>query len=134
MSQLGWRLADYFDQFDDKDALPAPVDSEAELRAQLERMVDLPPRVVELYSPDYDFLRIGIGGRYAGAAWVRLPTMKLLLAPQAAECESAAFSIQGGSCTLRSDELHSPREIIDLACDFYKTGKVKVPAGMAWRG
>ena len=125
-------LADYYESDVETEEFPEYViHSEADLRSHLSSMIAGPPRIVELYSPQDEFLRIGIGGGFAGMAWIRLPVVQTLLSQRIEASSSVAFEIQGQPSTLRPEELHRPEDIVELACQFFLHSRL--PEGLDWR-
>ena len=59
------------------------------------------PRIVELYSPTKEFLRIGIGGAFAGLAVINLPSIRILVNPGSIARGPISFDIQGQPSTLQ---------------------------------
>jgi hypothetical protein len=130
--QEEWRLVDYYEPVEGDEESPAlAVKSAEELRTELVRLATLAPRIVELYSGAKDFLRIGLGGRFAGVAWIELPSIKLLRAAHRIADRPVEFEMQGQPCTLMPDELHSPSAVIDLIVFFYVHRRF--PTGTSWR-
>jgi hypothetical protein len=131
MSTSLWRLADYYEPTGDDEEFPEYIIySESELRQYLTNLAKKPPRIAELYSPHGDCLRIGIGGDFAGLAWIRNSEVKTLMASQAIAPTCVEFEIQGQPSTFRPDELHSPEVVMDVACYFFTHGTL--PNSQRW--
>jgi hypothetical protein len=138
-----WLLADYYEPVGEEEDENFPgvegevefpeyeIYSESELSQRMISWIVGPSRIVELYSPQKDFLRIGIGGEFAGVAYIHLPNVHILLNADPEAPSSAEFEIQGQPSTLEADELHRPAVIIDLACYFYTHGRM--PGELRWR-
>jgi hypothetical protein len=132
MANSDWRLVDYHKPIDDEGQYPEHrIRSDNDLRDLLMSMIDGPARIVELYAPHNQCLRIGIGGNVAGVAWIKLPLIQTLLNTHPEAIVSVVFEIQGQPSALQSDELHRPEAILDLACYFYLHSRL--PDALEWR-
>jgi hypothetical protein len=134
MDHTHWRLADYYQPIETEEEWAIyPIRSQEELRGHLHRLARQAPRVVELYPPADEFLRIGIGGQWAGLALIELPSLQItiLMPPVLLTEQSVEFMIQGQPSTWHGDELHSPETLIELICNYYTHGRF--PDGLDWR-
>src|SRR5437868_7118974 len=65
-----WRLVDCIDPADGPEDFPAiPIQSEPQLRAELDRLRKRQPSIIALSSESQGGLQIGIGGPWAGLSW-----------------------------------------------------------------
>ncbi len=131
-----WKLCDYYAPVGENQNFPEYIiHTEDELRKHLLSMVGKSSRIVELYPPSGQFLRVGIGGRFAGVALIAPPPprlrMKILLASESVAPRPVEFKIQGQPSILKPDELHNPITIIDLACYYFTHNGF--PDGLVWR-
>jgi hypothetical protein len=122
-----WILTDYFEALDGDDEPDRMViTSVDQFRQELGRLAALPPRVVELESPDKKVVRIGIGGplgglgvitRSAGTIYIRLAKAKTTA------CEGGAeFLYWQQPCRLAAGHLFPVADLIDLLVGYVANG------------
>jgi hypothetical protein len=129
-----WRLVDCYAPVDGDDESPSfPINSQSDLRRELLRLAKEKPRIAELYSASSnEGLRVGIGGPYAGLAWIKLPSIKMLTTSHIITDQVLVeFSMQGQPCALSPDEVHTPDQIIEIVCHYFT--HQKMPEGLVWR-
>jgi hypothetical protein len=127
-----WRLADYYEPVGANEGFPEYlVSSEADLSHRLAELAKGKPRIVELYSPTEEFLRMGIGGAFAGLAVIKRTNIRILVSPGSTAPGPISFESQGQPSTLQPDELHDPGYVITLACRYF--AESRLPDGLIWR-
>ena len=121
-----WRLFDETSplrDFDD-DHPSIVIESEEQLRTELESWRLREPSVICLVSPKGERLQIGIGGPYCGMRWTKPPTRENLKMPVAEPKlveHGIEFRWQGQEMGFRPQYVLSVDQVIPIVLHFFKT-------------
>ncbi len=131
-----WRLVDGRYPPDDPDDFPIIViSSEAELRQELARLLQLEPGIVSLTSPTNEALQIGIGGPLAGLRWYQDPRScepsREILADRSYSPNRVDFLAEGDSIAFWPEQLLPADQAVDIVVYFYN--HQRLPDWVGWR-
>ena len=135
MKPGGWTLTDHFEPQEETDEpWRETITSAGQLRAELERLAALEPRIAELETPDGRIIRIGIGGPWGGFGVIEgLPAvlrLRIARARTSAPIARVEFLYWQQPSSLRAEQLFPVAEAVDLVVDFFQSGRF--PEWLGW--
>ena len=123
-----WTLIDDLLPLEHEDDEPPhiPITTEEELRAELLRMSQRRPAIVDLMNPhstEEECLLVGVGGPYGGVQWSKAPhsiNFKQAVADQPAPVELIEFSCQGSDMGFDRYHLLPLDLVIQIAAYYFR--------------
>jgi hypothetical protein len=129
-----WQLADCMNPVEKMEDTPViAIQSEEQLREELNRMRARKPGIVFLLSPENERLELGIGGPFAGIRWMKPPSEKFFkeaVADRIYSPEPIEFSAEGSDTPFFPEHLFPVEEIIEAAAYFFNHHRL--PGWITW--
>jgi len=129
-----WYIADCIDPVEDPDDTPQiHFESEEQLREILNQFRQRRPGLVILKSPHKEFLKIHIGGPFAGLRWMKEPFSrhyKEAVANPICSPTGVKFTEEGDTNFLEPEALLPVAQVIEAIIFFYKTQRL--PEWITW--
>lgn len=133
-----WSLVDCRKPLEeDEDNPRQSINSEVQLRQELQRLRRQSPALVFLKKPGGEGLQIAIGGPYAGVTWLPPDSVErrvgacVAITYQPGSPEDVEFSAEGIPTPLGPEELLPAEEVIEAALYYYREGRR--PEWLTWR-